>query len=242
MFKLPFYLLLSFSCQLAIAQVRISTLKDTAAYDGSFSFPLIHSPNANIARQINSILQLRILQNTSVQTDQHKAFNNAKYIVSDDSVQAGYTDISYSVPLNNSRVLSLAFEMETMGAYPDSHRDYMSFDLQTGELITAQYLFTAEGCRYLSEYLVSERKKWIKKYLASEKPDAEDADKLQQFYADCNQSPDENNLMIRPGGVLFFKPSCVPHAWAPYDTDLNIALSTKDLKAYLTDAGKRLLQ
>jgi hypothetical protein len=208
---------------------------------GTLAFPLIHSPKTNIAQQINSTLQSRILENPGIQTDSHKAFANAKYIVSKHSIQSGYTDIRYRVLVNNPRVLSLAFELETMGAYPDSYRDYLSFDLQTGTLITAPHLFSVEGCTYLRKYLVAEREKRIKKYQASVKPEAEDAAALEQMYAECNQYPDENNLMILTGNILFFKASCVPHAWAPYDTNLDIVISIKQLEAYLTDTGKALL-
>jgi hypothetical protein len=53
--------------------------------------------------------------------------------------------------------------------------------------------------------------------------------------------PHEENIFISKEGITFYKGGCFPHAWRPYDADLDIVFSNKEIEKYLSDFGKRIL-
>lgn len=231
------FILLLLTCSTAKAQVQITTLTDK----NDHSFPLIHAKNANIANNINRYLQNEILSNEKMETSPKKIFENSKYIYNDSIKQSGYSWIKYKVALNNARVLSLSFEMESTGAYSESYDKYYNFNLQTGKLIVAKDLFTSAGLNYLRKFLSNERNKRVREFLSGEYPLSEDSTLIKDTYNECTQKAELNNISIKAYVIIFCKEDCFPHAARPYDTDLNVVCKIKQLEKYLTEPGKKLL-
>lgn len=232
-----FLILLILTCYSAKAQVQISNLTDKHDH----SFPLVHTQQATIANKINRYLQSEILSNEKMETSPQKVFENSKYIYTDSMQQSGYTSINYKVEVNNAQVLSLSFDIESMGAYPEHYKEYYNFNLQTGNLIVAKDLFTPAGLNYLRKFLSNERKRRIDQFLGGEYPNPEDSIFIKSTYKECNQQADENNISITSYEIVFYKEYCFPHAARSYDTDLNVVCRIKQLEKYLTEPGKKLL-
>lgn len=231
-------ILASLTCYTVNAQVQITTLTDK----NDHLFPLVYSKNTAIAKNINSYLQSDLLSNEKIETSPHTVFENAKYISTDSNQQAGYTSISYKVEMNNAQVLSLSFDIETMGAYPDHYNKYYNFNLQTGKLIVAKELFTSAGLNYLKKFLSNERKRRINQFLSGKYPLSEDSTFIIDTYKECNRHADLNNLSITAYEIVFYKEYCFPHVARSYDTDLNVTCKIKQLEKYLTVPGKKLLR
>src|SRR5687768_5347277 len=102
----------------ANGQFTITSVKAVAGtYKGNFSFPRVSSDRKRTAAKIDSLLQADMLNNEVIVTDPKKIFKNAVYIQAPDSLaQSGLTDISYEVLLNSAHVLSIKFDLESMGA------------------------------------------------------------------------------------------------------------------------------
>lgn len=206
----------------------------------SYSFPLVHSSNKAAADKINSHLQSKVLDNEKVLTDTGKVFEKSRY--KNDSVhESGYSGISYEVEVNNSRLLSLQFQLESTGAYSENYQEYYNFNNQTGELIGAKTLFTPVGLEAIKKSLIKQRKDSIAKWMKEMDADPEDSDWIRETFEQCNQKADENSFLIRKRSIVFCKAYCFPHVARPYDTNLDIEFNYKQIEKFLSVEGKRLL-
>jgi hypothetical protein len=224
------------------SQVTILTIKNPSTGFGSnLVFPNVKSANPKTAKTINSYLQAKMLDNSTVITNPHRIFFNRQYINTDTFSQSGYSDLNYKVVLNTTRVLSIKFDVEATGAYSHYYNEYHSFNTETGKAITAAAIFNAEGFKYLRKHLIKERKKLYERYITEECVDYKDTAEIRERYIECNKTADVDQIFILPKSILFYKEHCFSHANQPYETDLNITIPVKRLEKYLTDYGKKLL-
>lgn len=240
------FLLLQFA---ASAQFKVRKLKGGSDPEKPrLILPVFISNNKVIDKKINDYLQEEILSTTTTKTPEKKIFDEIKFIESnDDSIgQSGYTDMSYTIEINNANILSIFFEIESMGAYPEYYKEYFGFDSKSGEVLTAKALFTEEGLTEIKKILIGERYKRIKERISGIKADdekqfIEDSAFIIENFTKCNAEPEEENIFISKEGITFYKEGCFPHAWRPYNADLDIAFSNKEIEKYLSDFGKRII-
>lgn len=224
------------------AQLTISTIKNPSiGYGSNLVFPYIRSANPKTSKLINAWLQSKMLDNSTVITDPKKLFFNRQYINTDTFSQSGYSELSYKVVMNTSRVLSVKFDVEVTGAYTYYYKEFYSFNTQNGKPVTADALFNTEGLKYLRKYLVKERKRLYEKFIKEEYPDYKDIAEIREAYVECNKSADVNKVFILPKSIMFYKDRCFPHHSMPFETDLNIVIPAVQLQMYLTDYGRKLL-
>ncbi|HEY8897667.1 MAG TPA: hypothetical protein VIM79_22735 [Niastella sp.] len=224
------------------SQVTVSTIKNpSTGYGSNLVFPYIKSANQKTAKAINAYLQFKMLDNSTVITNPQKIFFNRQYINTDTLSQSGYSELSYKVVMNTSRVLSIQFDVEATGAYSYYYKEYHSFNTQTGQAITANTIFNAEGLKYLRKHLIKERKKLIAKFMEEDGGDVKDSAYITETYVECNKSADADKIFVLPKSIMFYKERCFPHHSMPYETDLNITIPVKQLEKYLTGYGKTLL-
>jgi hypothetical protein len=238
--------LLSFSIE---AQVKVTSIQLRGSNSSwlSYSFPLIQHSNKIVAKKINSYLQKEILDNSRIETEVNKIFENCRYINNDSIHQSGYSEINFSVEVNNSRLLSITFQMESTGAYSENYPLYYNFDLQTGDIIDIKKLFSATSIAQIKKGLIDERKKRIEDAIKeirqnySDSAFREDSSWIYETYAECNKETEEQNILIKKNSILFYKEYCFPHVARPFDTDLDIELSFLNLQRYFTLSTKSLL-
>lgn len=234
-------LFILFACT-SFAQFRITDIRGlTGSHSNDHKFPFVRGGDKKAAEKINRHLQENLLSNETVLTDPRTIFQNSVFIAGDSGGRSGITSLDYEVMLNNGRILSLQFEMETMGAYPEYYKNYYSFDARSGDPVLAKDIFTTEGIAWIKVRLLKERAGRIQEYLAGDNYEPEDSAFVRETYAECNQEPEEDLLFIQPGGIRFYKERCFPHAWRNLDDDLDIVLDFEVLERYLSDAGKKLL-
>jgi hypothetical protein len=143
--------------------------------------------------------------------------------------------------VNNFRVLSLEFDFETMGAYPEMNVRYYNFDILNGNVITVKDLFTSKGLNFLKKYLVKERQKRIDQFIKEDYSNG-DTVYIRDTYAECNSSADEENVLIKKSSILFYKDHCFPHVARPFDDNLDIDMPLKELENYFTDFAKLIFK
>lgn len=223
------------------AQVTISTIKNpSTGYGSNLVFPYIKSASPIASKTINACLQSKMLDNETVISNPHKIFFNRQYINTDTLSQSGYSELSYKVVMNTSRVLSLQFDVEVTGVYTYYYKEYYSFSTQTGKPVTATAIFNAEGLKYLRKYLVKERKRLYEMFIKEEVEDKDTAE-VREAYINCNQSADVDQILVLPKRIMFYKTRCFPHRSMPFETDLNIVIPAVQLQKFLTDYGRKLL-
>lgn len=224
------------------SQVTISSIKNPATGFGSnLVFPYIKSTNPKTAKAINTYLQAKMLDNSTVISSPHRIFFNRQYINTDTLSQSGYSELSYKVVMNTSRVLSLQFDVEATGAYSYNYNEYYSFNTETGKAITTVAIFNAEGLEYLRKHLVKERKRRYEKFIKEDGGDIKDSAFIRETYLECNKSADVDKIFVLPKSIMFYKDHCFPHHSLPYEIDLDITIPVKQLEKYLTEYGKKLL-
>lgn len=212
--------------------------------DTSITFPVFISENKAAAKTINDHLQMNFFETTTAQISEAKLFDAYRFISDDSMLQSGYTSISYHIELNDPKILSVRFDVEGMGAYPTYFKRYFSFYNKTGRPILADTIFTTDGLTSIKKILIDKRNKEIKKWIEELKADYQDPDDssfVADRFAECNAKAEEENFFIRKGKVLFYKYDCFSHAWGPYETNLNIEFTYKELEKYLSAFGKMIL-
>lgn len=244
-----FGLLLLILTLISQAQVKITSItrRESKSSWLSYSFPLIRHSNPTVAKKINSYLQKEILDNPKIETSANKIFEHSRYINNDSVHQSGLSEISFSVEVNNPRMLSLSFQIEGTGAYSETYPLYYNFDLSTGGLIETKKLLTAAGMVHVQKLLVEKRKRRIDEAIRENTPSisdsasVEDSSWISERYSECNKEPGAENILIKKNSILFYKGYCFPHVARPFDTNLDIDLSFIDLRKYFTNYANALL-
>jgi hypothetical protein len=238
-----FILLLQIACGDADSQLKVTTLRLGRDNGLAYLFPLVRAGNKQAEQKINVFLQRQLLENETVLTDTNKVFEKTRYIETDSVHQSGYTSINYAVGVNNSKVLSVAFETLIMGAYEYEFVAYYNFSVGSGTVITAKDLFGPKGIVAVKEILISKRKKLISEWLkeADTLYGKDDLVLMEERFGECNAEADENDFLIKAGSIFFHKRPCFSHAGMHRETDLNIEFNFADINKYLSDNGKRLL-
>lgn len=231
----------------ARAQFTVTTLSQTKGGNWpSFRFPLVHSKNKAVAQHINEQLQDEVLYNETVITDSTTVFNSSRYYNEDSLSQSGYSAIDYSVTVNNSRLLSIRFDMESTGAYSTNYPLYYNFDGRTGQQITAKELFTGTALQHLRKKLLKERQQRVTRHVKELITDGiplEDSAYIRERFTECltNAEEEVNKIFIKPRSIVFYKEFCFPHAALPFEADLDVELTIRELASYLTPYGRTLL-
>lgn len=233
--------LLSLPCT---AQFQIRELKSRD--DNDLVFPVFTSINKTSSKKINQVLQNEFFETTIYQIPEARLFDKSRFIDDDSNSQSGLTSLSYKIELNNSKVLSVIFEVESMGAYPTYYQRYFSFNAKTGNVLSPDSLFTREAINILEQLLIAKRKEEIKKWIDELRSDGgsvfkEDSSFIFETFKECNAGAGIKNLFVTSEKILFYKEDCFPHGWAPLNTNLDIGFSYKEFEKYLSGFGKKLL-
>ena len=227
------------------SQLKVTRIKLDRPNEESFSFPLIHSTNVQVANKINGYLQKELLENETILTNAKSIFEKSRFISGDDSLwRSGYTSMDYGIEVSNTRVLSLSFQFETMGAYPESYQSYYSFQVQTGAHISAKDLFTPGAITELKKTIIKRRQKLIDEWMKEVDTTAEmkdDREYIKETLSNCNEEADEDNFIIEQNSIVFVKDHCFPHMARPYDIGLNIEMFFVKIERLLSTNGKNLL-
>ena len=226
------------------AQVKVTTLILGGGDNGPlYLFPFVHAANEQVAQRINAHLQQDMLENDTVLTDTNKVFENIRYINTDSVHRSGYESINYAVEVNNSKILSVAFETVVMGAYEYDFVAYHNFNVQSGRVITAKDMFTPNGIVALKKILISRRKKLISEWLkeADTLFVKDELESMEETFGECNSEAEEDDFLIKAGSIFFHKRWCFSHGEMDREADLNIELYFADINKYLSENGRKLL-
>ena len=244
---MPHHLLtvLLFTCTLLSAQAQLS-IRPITLHTGQdwlfWRFPFMEAKQTAVAKNINQWLQQDILDNDSIITDSNRIFSASRYIMEDSFQQFGYSIIDYTVVVNNARILSLQFDMESTATYPTTYNLYYSFDSRSGEPVTANAIFTPAALQRLHKKLLQQRKQRVARLIKEELAGVEDSAYIKERFTECLNDPDDvYRIFIRPRSILFYKEFCLPHVIRAYEANLNVEISLRELRPYLTAYGKQVL-
>jgi len=232
-------MLFSARAQVVVSPITLNKGKDWLSY----RFPFIQSRQPLVAQKINRFLQKDLLDNETITRDSNKIFAVSRYTSEE---QSGYSAINYTIAVNNARLLSLKFELESTGAYSTNYPAYYNFDNHTGEVITGKAIFTQAGLQIIKARLLKERNKRVAQHikdLQGEMEMEEDSVYIPETFKEClkDAEGDAKKIYIQPRSILFYKEFCFPHQLQPYEADLDVEISIKELAPYLSVYGKKIL-
>jgi len=212
----------------------------------SYRFPFIKAKQPLVAQKINKFLQKELLDNETIITDSNKIFAVSRYILEDSTWQSGYSAIDYTVAVNNPRLLSIQFELESTGAYSTNYNSYYNFDNRTGELVTAKAIFTPAGLQILKARLLKKRKQRVAQHIKDLKTEMEmdeDSGYIPETFKECleDAEADVQKIFIKAWSIVFYKEYCFPHMGLALEADLDVEISIKQLTPYLSAYGKKIL-
>jgi hypothetical protein len=228
--------------QVVVSPITLNQGKDWLTY----RFPFIQSKQPLVAQKINQFLQKDLLDNPSIITDSNKIFAVSRYISEDSNGQSGYSAIDYTVSVNNTRLLSIQFDLESTGAYSTNYPAYYNFDNRTGEVITGKTIFTPAGLQILKARLLKERNKQVAQHIKDLKGEMEmeeDSVYIPETFKECLKyaEGDAQKIFIKARSIVFYKEFCFPHMLQPYEADLDVEIPIQELTPYLSAYGKKLL-
>jgi hypothetical protein len=236
--------LLSFqlSAQIKIRDIRYLA-SDTSKLDINARIPQVELADSSIARSINTYLQLKWLQNTSKSVSREDLFNRIAFVSNDSSQRLGITEFDYQLIFQNQQIASFEFQYEWMGAYPESHSDYLTFNLKNGRVVQMIDLFTEEGSLMIKAELLKRRKMLVENAEKEWKNELspEDYASIKEDLFKCIQSPEINRAAITPNGIRFHHSFCFPGVSRALEPDLRIELSRGSLKPWLSEYGRKIL-
>lgn len=240
MFK-PFFLFLLLLAALP-AGAQQATVTNIAGpkKDAELNFPVISMPDKAVARKINDYLQINMLQQTTLKAPGLQVFDKAKWT----EKQTGIDAMSYTVHANNSKLLSIGLEYESMGAHPENYQEHFVFNSQRGEIVFPGDIFTPQGVKELAGEVIKKRSELIAAHLKQLKADPETADNLESIkenFTTCNKEANLETFYVTATGIIFHKTSCLPHVIANLEAPLDITYSFDQLRSRLSAFGQKLL-
>lgn len=229
-------------------EAQVAVIRNCHQLKGSeFRFPIISIPN-NVAasKRINDYLQMTWAERTILKTTEEKLFNDVKYVMDQDKNHGSLQSLSYEVGLNNSAVISLNVDVETMAAYPDFFQQGFTFNAATGDVILLEDLCTKEGLKNLQKYLLKQRIQLVNNHVIELSQDSSFYDlsadlDIKKEFSDCMTKYTFNDFVLLNDTILFSSPRCLPHAQQALDGDFSIKIPFKQLIPYLNSYGKKLL-
>lgn len=226
--------------QPAVVKNMLATGQQGPRKRDGLNFPHISLPNKAVAKKINDFLQITLLHQLILRPGDPTLFDKVKWTRERNGIEM----LNYSVVSNTERMLSLAFEVESIGEYPDSYASYYQFNLQNGDLILPDDLFTAEALEELAGDLRRRRKILIAGHLKELKKDTAAADwinEVEDNLEQCNTDANPEDFTITRTGIVFHKTHCLPHLIAGLDEELNLTYSFAQLKPWLSLFGQQFL-
>nr|WP_063570765.1 hypothetical protein [Luteibacter rhizovicinus] len=123
----------------ATAQVRVDTLTFPVgtAYAEHYDVPVVSGMAANVAAKINLTIQYSLLH--QVPGHYHQP------VFTEEDQTGGMTDLTFTVVRADSQVVTIDFEVSSMGAHPSVDHTWMSFDSHDGQLVVPEDILTAQG-------------------------------------------------------------------------------------------------
>lgn len=228
------------------AQVIIRNCKQSEK-SNDIQFPLISNPsNISAGNRMNDFLQLTFADQTLIKTNEADLFQEVVYTYSENESHGSLTSLNYEVKLNQPAVLSLLFNGETMGAYPDFYENGYNFNAYTGDLFTLEDICTTEGYKKLKTLITSKRQQKIKTHLNELLKDPENKDAVKEYdleneFNECITTYASYAFIVNKQGVKILHHRCLPHVIQALDGDFSFQLDNNMIKPFLNSYGKNLL-
>lgn len=162
----------------------------------------------------------------------------------------------YEVALLNKRIYSVTFTGEGCGAYCESFEYTYNFDLQTGEPLQLEWLFTERGqVRLLvalgqqKGYVLNQKVEEIERFLNTDTLSADRREyylKMRELYTTCNPEIDQlNYVRWIPGrdGLTIISGCCSAHVNRALDEigEFEYGCSYQEWNPMLSEYGKEIL-
>lgn len=225
---------------------------------GDLTFPVVTGGTQKAAERINAVAFVEVLRPelpALPPQDPAKAFSALPK--KDADMIDPMPSLDFEVLRNDANVLSFAFNGEGCGAYCEPFQLPLAFDSNSGRLLTASDLFSAEGRKKLFEEIGKRNQNTIRRHIAKLKGSAKDFDSAEDqaiaigVFEECLERwrPDSQfddrvgEMELRSKELVFINGRCSNHATMALDDlgDFRNGFSYADLQAWMSAYGRRVL-
>lgn len=183
--------------------VHINEVKYIPHKGDKICLPVIVSGNHMADSLVNNVIRLKILDAEDVRIPVKKAIR--------DRVESGLTGASYEVTYNKNGILSLAFSLEGMGAYPSYWCVYLNFDSKTGKQLKIGDIIKADRVTKFKAKVLADKVFSLKRY-KKEIKGYEDSDWAIETVNSCMKSLNTDNFSITQVEIEIIDECDFPHA------------------------------
>lgn len=149
----------------------------------------------------------------------------------------GITELNYFVPFENKDVISIELYYETMGAYPDSEEQWLTFNIHTGQLYPLSNEINEAGMKWLLEHF----KTTLRKRIQDNEENIMSNDDGEPIYKELNNAI--NNIQIddllkkyvfTEKGIKLSIERMLPHEVTNLEPDDELLVPYSKLKSFKT--------
>lgn len=251
--KIPFILaitILFMNCKsedFTITNVKESNLRFPKA---TFEFPILNGTK-NITDSVNKQL-IKSLFDIDVYSDYEKVFQNARS--NKENRIYNLTFLNYEINTLNDLIYSITFYTEGCGAYCEEYEQSFNFNLENGNKINLDSIFTVIGKKKFLKEISNQKSKKINSYISKLKQEQVleneqiTVNQSIQLYRTCLKRLPLTTLeyldfKIKKDSIFLISDKCSNHAMRALDDlgDYTFSFHKSYFNIFLNKYGKELL-
>ena len=197
------------------------------------SYPKIITGNKEIDSVINQQL-FHAITREELQASNYKESLN-------DWAKDGVVNLGYTVNYNNNGIISLNIDVESCGAYCEDHRDYYTFSLSTGKMLTIDDLINIAPLK--DEIYKEKEQQYIKQRKTLKERSAKDPELDEKMYKtisdkydECENSFEIKEFALYEDHIEIMQNCYFNYAWRALMPYISIKLELSEIKQHLKTA------
>lgn len=150
------------------------------------------------------------------------------------SCGCGITSSNYEVKFENKDIISLKFDFETLGAYPDTYSTWRTLNIHTGKAYSIKNEINPQGLKWIyNSYRDTLRKRILKdKQAKGAEEDTNEYTTLKEAIDSLKFDELLENYIFTKEGVVFTMDQILPHVVRFDDPDRDLLFPYDKLKKY----------
>lgn len=227
------------------SELRLKPLSEKFNYDSTTIFyPLVKLDDNHIAEKINDVIRKTILFEGEDE-DSLVSLDSALQSQANDVL----TNLSYEIAFNKKGILSLEFYLEGVAAYPTFWKEYLNFDLKTGEAISTKDIIKEEKYNEFIKLVTARKVAAMKSYKFEMKKelDAKRITKEDYYFAmnyakeNCNTSSSLEKFKLSKSFLQIFDDCEFPHMWLALGPTIELKFKLSSIRQFIKeDVYKKL--
>jgi len=150
----------------------------------------------------------------------------------------GTVGLDYAVMFENTKILSIKLEYETMGAYPDEYQKWLTYNKRNGKLYSLANEINTTRLRYIYKcYRDTLRRRIAEDTVVNKEEEASDYAYLKSAIDSLTRDELLHDYVFTKDGIVFTMDQILPHAVQVYEPDRDLFIPYEKLRRYKLPAA-----